>query len=222
MHEPLFIDVSLPFIRYHPLYLQGTLVLVEMERELRQVLDSSEGDGGHILRELLQIPGRISGVSEDVAHGVLRMPRGGKVSNVSDHGRRHAEEDHLNHGYRGAHVAIPFQCEAHWIINLERRLPMASLDDMYVSIIRRVNLDAMAGRAKSLIAGHVVATLRSIKNCQMIRKTQSIEARGPMPLQDLVGMGIAVEMITYSLMARPRIRGQRYVQYATVRKVRST
>ena len=63
-------------------------MLVEMERELRQVLDSSEGDGGHILRELLQIPGRISGVSEDVAHGVLRMPRGGKVSDVSDHGRR--------------------------------------------------------------------------------------------------------------------------------------
>ena len=128
----------------------------------------------------------------------------------------------LTTGTGGAHVAIPFQCEARWIINLERRLPMASLDDMYVSIIRRANLDAMAGRAKSLIAGHVVATLRSIKNCQMIRKTQSIEARGPMPLQDLVGMGIAVEMITYSLMARPRIRGQRYVQYATVRKVRST
>ncbi len=121
---------------------------------------------------------------------------------------QHAEEDHLNHGYRGAHVAIPFQCEACWIINLERRLPMAGLDDMYVSIIRRVNLDAMAGRAKSLIAGHVVATLRSIKNCQMIRKTPSIEARGPMPLRDLVGMGIAVEMITYSLMARPRIRGK--------------
>lgn len=108
------------------------------------------------------------------------------------------------------------------MINLERRLPMAGLDDVYVSLIRRANLDAMAGRAKSSIAGHVVATLRSVKNCQLIRKTPTIEVRGPMPLHDTIGMGVAVEMITYSLTAKPRIRNQRYVQYATVRKVRST
>ena len=132
------------------------------------------------------------------------------------------EEDRLNHGYRGAHVAIPFQCEDCWMVNLERRLPMPGLDDVYVSVIRRANLDAMAGRAKSSIAGHATAVLRSVKNCQMIRKTPSIEARGPMPLRDGVGMGVAVEMIVYSLVAKPKIRGQRYVQYATARKVRST
>ena len=88
MHEPLFIGISLPFIRYYPWSLRGTPLLVEMDRELRQVLESGEGDGGHILCELLRIPGRISGLSEGVARGVLRMPRGGKVSDVSDHGRR--------------------------------------------------------------------------------------------------------------------------------------
>ena len=132
------------------------------------------------------------------------------------------EEDRLNHGYRGAHVVIPFQCEDCWMINLERRLPMPGLDDVYVSIIRRANLDAMAGRSKSSIAGHIGAILRSVRNCQLIRKTPAIEARGPMPLCDNLGMGVAVEMIVYSLTATPKIKGQRFIQYGTVRKARST
>jgi hypothetical protein len=43
-----------------------------------------------------------------------------------------------------------------------------------------------------------------------------------MPLKDLVGMGVAVDMLVYSLTGKPRISGQRYIQYATARKVRST
>ena len=35
-------------------------------------------------------------------------------------------------------------------------------------------------------------------------------------------MGVAVEMIVLSMTAKPKIKGQRYVQYATVRKLRST
>ena len=132
------------------------------------------------------------------------------------------EEDRLNYGYKGAHVAIPFQCEQCWLVNLERRLPVPGLDDVYVSLIRRANLDAMAGRAKSTIAGHVAALKRSVNNSRMIRKTPTIEARGPMPISDLTGMGVAVDMIVYSLTAKPRIPGQHFIQYATVRKVRST
>ena len=53
------------------------------------------------------------------------------------------EEERLNRGYKGAHVVMPFQCEGCWLINLERRQPAEGLDDVYVSIIRRANLDAM-------------------------------------------------------------------------------
>ncbi len=132
------------------------------------------------------------------------------------------EEDRLNHGYKGAHVVMPFQCEQCWMINLERRLPVPGLDDVYVSLIRRANLDAMAGRSKSTIAGHVTAVLRAVRNAALIRKTPSIEARGPMPLSDNIGMGVAVDMIVYSLTAKPRISGQQFIQYASVRKARST
>ena len=120
------------------------------------------------------------------------------------------EEDRLNHGYHGAHLAIPFQCEDCWMINLERRLPVSGLDVVYVSLIRRANLDAMAGRAKSTISGHVAATLQTVNNCTLIQKTPTIEARGPMPLTDLVGMEVAVEMIVYSLTAVPQIKSQRF------------
>ena len=82
MHEPLFVGIALPYIRYHPWALRGTPLLVDMERQLRQVQSAGEGDGGHILRELLRVPSRISRVSEDVARGVLRMPRKGEVPDV--------------------------------------------------------------------------------------------------------------------------------------------
>lgn len=84
MHEPLFIGIALPYIRYHPWTLRGTPLLVDMEGQLRQMLSTGEGDGRHILRELLRIPSRISRVSEDVACGVLRMSRKREVPNVSD------------------------------------------------------------------------------------------------------------------------------------------
>lgn len=41
-------------------------------------------------------------------------------------------------------------------------------------------------------------------------------------MKDSVGMGVAVEMIVYSLTAKPKISGQNFIQYATARKVRST
>jgi hypothetical protein len=74
MHEPLFIGISLPFSRHKPWSLRGTPLLVEMERQLRQVFSEGEGDGRDILCELLRIPGRISSLPEHMARGVLRMP----------------------------------------------------------------------------------------------------------------------------------------------------
>jgi hypothetical protein len=88
LHEPLFVGFSLPYIRYYPWSLRGTPLLVEMERNMREVLSTGESDGGDILRELLRLAGRISSVSESVAQGLLRMPRKGQVPDVPDDGRR--------------------------------------------------------------------------------------------------------------------------------------
>jgi hypothetical protein len=63
-------------------------------------------------------------------------------------------EQRINQGVRGAHASIPFQCKDCWLLNLEGRLLVPGLDDMYVMCIRQANLDAMGGRAVSTIKGH--------------------------------------------------------------------
>ena len=60
---------------------------------------------------------------------------------------------------------------------------------------------------ESMIAGHVTALRQLINNCKLIRKTPTIEARGAMPISNLTGMGVAIDMIIYSLTVRPRIGG---------------
>jgi hypothetical protein len=128
----------------------------------------------------------------------------------------------LNHGVRGAHAAIAFQCERCWMVNLERRLPVAGRDDAYLMFIRRANLDAMSGRAASTISAHATSVIQMVRNSSLIGKTPNIPARGPMPLHDPCGMGVAIDILLKSLTAKSRIRGQEFVQYSTVRKVRST
>jgi hypothetical protein len=73
LHEPLFLGISFPLIRYSPWTIRGTPLLVELGRKLQEVLRSGEGDGRNILCELLRIPRRVCSVSERVARGVLRM-----------------------------------------------------------------------------------------------------------------------------------------------------
>ncbi len=111
----------------------------------------------------------------------------------------------INHGAAGAHASIPFQCERCWILNLEGRLPIAERDDAYLMIIRRANLDAMSGRAVSTSKTHADEIKRVVRNCALIGKTPNIPPRGPMPLADVVGMGVAVDMITRSLTSESRL-----------------
>ena len=51
--------------------------------------------------------------------------------------KQERHEFRMNHGIRGAHMAIPFQCEDCWMLNLEGRLPVSKLDDTLVMLIRR-------------------------------------------------------------------------------------
>jgi hypothetical protein len=130
--------------------------------------------------------------------------------------------ERINHGVRGAHASIHFQCEDCWMINLEGYPPVKGLDDAYIMMIRRANLDAMGGRAVATIESHAAAIKRSVLNCQLLRKTPSIPPRGPMPLADTVGMGLAVELLFHSLNAIPRIKGQSHIQFDSMRRPRAT
>ena len=128
----------------------------------------------------------------------------------------------MNQGVRGAHVSIPFQCERCWMINLEGRLPEPGLDDAFIMCLRRANLDAMCGRSLMTIVAHANAIGRLVENCRLIRKTPSIPQRGSTTLGDDVGMGVAVDMLLHSITAKSRLKGEKFVQFDSVRKVRGS
>lgn len=128
----------------------------------------------------------------------------------------------LNHGVAGVHASIAFQCERCWVLNLEGHLPRPGLDDALLMLIRRANLDAINGRASTTSTLHAEAVQRVVRNCSLIGKTPNIPPRGPMPLQDQSGMGVAVDMLLHSITATSRIKGQDFIQYGAMRRIRGT
>ena len=125
----------------------------------------------------------------------------------------------LNTGVKGAHCSMPFQCEVCWVRNLENRDPTPR-DKALVSTVRRATLDSMSGKARNTILGHRRRTLELIRNAERINKTPSLQPRGPLPLGDPVGMGLAVDIIQKSLVAVGR--NEPVVQAETLRQLRST
>ncbi len=108
------------------------------------------------------------------------------------------------------------------MINLEGRLPLPGLDDAFVMLIRRVNLDAMGGRAQATIEAHAAAVKRLTENCKLFRMTPPIPPRGPMPMTDQVGMAVAVSILFNSLNAIPHLKGESHIQFDLMRKPRGT
>ena len=86
----------------------------------------------------------------------------------------------------------------------------------YASLIRRVNLDAVAGISKLTIDAHRRATMANVLRCKRINKTPLYEPRGPISLDDPVGMGVVVDMLRKLVTAKGRIHPT--VQFDTVRK----
>jgi hypothetical protein len=74
MFEPLHVSIILPFTLHRPCSFKRAPLLVEMGRDLREVLLKGEGDGRDILRKLLKLPRLVAPMSERMACGVLHVP----------------------------------------------------------------------------------------------------------------------------------------------------
>ena len=88
MFEPLWVGVLLPFSTHRPWSFKRAPLLVEMGRELREVLAKGETDGGDILRKLLDLPRTVAKMSERVARGVLHVPERPTTVSYGGHRRR--------------------------------------------------------------------------------------------------------------------------------------
>jgi hypothetical protein len=104
--------------------------------------------------------------------------------------------------------------------NLEERDPVCGEDDVYVACIKRASLDAMLGKSPLTIRNHAQESWTVVKSASLINKTPSYYPRGPFPVADLVGMGLAVDMELKSLLAKGRIH--EHMQFFTLRRLWAT
>lgn len=126
-------------------------------------------------------------------------------------------------GLAGIHSVLSFQCEDCWIWNLEGRESEPREDKLLWMLIRWVNLDAMCGRSKATIANHVENAIKSICNSLIIGKMPAVMGgRGPLPMMDCAGMGVAVEMLYESISAEGINNPDGSIQFDTMRKIRPT
>jgi hypothetical protein len=131
-----------------------------------------------------------------------------------------ARASRLNFGVEGVHAVLPFQCELCWFRNLEGKDPVMSVHNLYLKCIRRANLDAMNAKARTTVAHHLGFVRDAVKNASSIGRTPFFPVRGPFPVEDTVGMGLAVDLLLKSIRAKGRIG--KYIQFDTMRKGRST
>ncbi len=104
--------------------------------------------------------------------------------------------------------------------NLEERDPVCGDNDVYMACIKQENLDAMLGKSPLMIRNHARESRTVVKSASLINKTPYYYPRGPFPVADLVGMGLAVDMELKSLLAKGRIR--EHVQFSMLRRLRAT
>ncbi len=123
-------------------------------------------------------------------------------------------------GVEGSHLCIPFQCKLCWYQNIKGRDPTPGKNDIYITCIRQVNLDAMFGKSPLTIRAHRRETLALLKNAITIGKTPACHPRGPFPMCDQSGMSLAVDILLKSLVAKGRILD--HVQFSTLWKMRLT
>jgi hypothetical protein len=230
MHEPLFVGISLPLARVKPWSLHRLSVPVDLERKMQEVQNSNQGDEWDILLKLLQITKRLPTMPQELAwknrHKCLvigKFPL--KVTKDAEGNpwfQQSQGETRYNHCAKGAHAWIPLQCEDCRMINLEGWLPVPNLDDMYVMLLRRANLDAMLGCAVSTTEAHAAAVQHTVRLCKLICKNPTVSCQGPMEAGDLVGMSTAVDMLMGVLVGKPRIKGEQHIQFNLMCKVQGT
>ncbi len=107
-----------------------------------------------------------------------------------------------------------------WLQNLEGQDSIDRKDQCYLVCIKRTNLDAIAGKSPLLIVAHLRESTTVVSNASFVNKTPLYQPRGPFPLTNAIGMGLAVDILIKLLVARGRI--ERHVQFLTVRRLRAT
>jgi hypothetical protein len=88
MFEPLWVGIILPFSQHRPWCFKQAPLLVEMGRDLREVLAAGETNGRDILQKILKLLGLVAPMLERMACGMLHVPgRAPSIPNVVNQGQ---------------------------------------------------------------------------------------------------------------------------------------
>ena len=131
------------------------------------------------------------------------------------------EEDRGRHivARNGDHLLIPFQCEICHYRNLKGMDPTGTKDDgILLRTIRRANLDAFWSREPGTVSATRRDSLKLAEIGMRLGLKNILPVMGPFPLEDSLGMGLAVGMLIRSL---DKGRYQSTLQFESVRKMRS-
>jgi hypothetical protein len=121
----------------------------------------------------------------------------------------------------GDNLVCPFQCDQCHFLNLMGREPLEELasDVRLLKCIRRVILDAFWAREPGTVRGALEEAKRGLAIATQLGFAHSLFGpRGPFPLADTMGMGVAVVIVQRSL-ARGKYGPN--AQYETIRKFRA-
>ena len=84
MHESLCVGISLPYLPFRPWSIKGTPLVVGVERKLRRMWSTGEGDGCHCVRKFLRTAKGLASMSESMASRVLSLSGRGNLQGRRD------------------------------------------------------------------------------------------------------------------------------------------
>jgi hypothetical protein len=111
------------------------------------------------------------------------------------------EAGRFMHARAGDHLMTPFQCELCHFRNIMGRDVLVDVheDIELFEILRRANLDAFWDRASSTVSSNLRAGMRGEKTTRRLGMPSLTPPMGPFPLEDSLGMRIAVAVLDRSL-----------------------
>lgn len=115
----------------------------------------------------------------------------------------------------------PFQCDHCWFININNRVPLEGcrIDTQLLGYIRRVNLDIMWSREPGTVKTNARQYVKLQRFSEELGMPVYPLTQGPWPVCDGIGFQLAIILLRAS-QEKGR-NDQRYVQFDTIRKLRS-
>ena len=136
------------------------------------------------------------------------------------HGELEDDKERFTEARDGDHFMCPFQCDSCTFYNLKGRYNRVNVeqDDLLLVCIRRAILDSFGARERSTVEKNCRELRNLSETANTLGLDEPLPSRGPYPLGDSQGIGIACLMLMKTLNAG---RNAKHIQFETARKVRS-